>query len=208
MEEEKKIKKTVIGNPMMFISQVKQWFKSKPLLQKVLIIFAGIGILFVIYIASVLVRYKDLSVNDTSNIADNNETDTSGKEVFSKNDAGIVCAGENNFSFRVKYPYAIMSNDKDGIALITDYGLVTVSSGGENTANKLKEFGVAFTKEGDTYFYQVPTSGSADRQKVKRIGMTSEKDQWKASIFYIKDYEENAKLILSAVLESLNEGCN
>ncbi|GEM_PF-2890406 len=208
MEEGEKLKKTAIGNPVMFISRVKQWFKSKPPFKKVLIIFAGIGILFVIYIASVLVRYNDPSISDESNIADSNETDISGKEVFSKNDAGIVCAGENSFSFRVKYPYAIMSNDKDGIALITDYGLVTVSSGGENTANKLKEFGVVYTKEGDTYFYQVPASGSAQKQNDKRMGMTREKDEWKASIFYVIDYEENAKLILSAVMESLKEGCN
>ena len=93
MEEEKKIKKTVIGNPMMFISQVKQWFKSKPLLQKVLIIFAGIGILLTTYIVSVLVRY-----NDSSGILVSDKASIQGKVIDQNGEAieGAVVTGSNN----------------------------------------------------------------------------------------------------------------
>src|SRR3989344_6452676 len=93
MEEEKKIKKTVIGNPMMFISQVKQWFKSKSLLQKVLIIFAGIGLLFGLYIVSVLVRY-----NDSSEILVSDKASIQGKVIDQNGEAidGAVVTGSNN----------------------------------------------------------------------------------------------------------------
>lgn len=66
MEEVKKSKKTVAGTLMTIINRVKQWFKTKQLWQKVLILFAGICLLFVLYIVSVLVRYSSSSVTSLS----------------------------------------------------------------------------------------------------------------------------------------------
>ena len=95
MEEEKKLKKTVVGNSAVFMSRIRQWFKSKPLFQKVLIIFAGIGFLFVMYIISVLVRYSDsskLSVSDNTSIQ-GKVIDQNGKPID-----GAVIAAQKNFA--------------------------------------------------------------------------------------------------------------
>ena len=65
----KEIKKTAVGNPIKYIEQIKQRFKRKSLLQKVLILTAGMSLLFTMYIVSVLVRYNDSSGISVGNIA-------------------------------------------------------------------------------------------------------------------------------------------
>src|SRR3990167_8197411 len=53
-----------------------------------------------------------------------------GIEVFSQHAPGVVCFGENKFSFKLDTPYAILSDDEISMALTTDSRFVTVSANG------------------------------------------------------------------------------
>src|SRR3989338_5687490 len=53
-----------------------------------------------------------------------------GIEVFSQHAPGVVCFGENKFSFKLDTPYAILSEDEISMALTTDSRFVTVSANG------------------------------------------------------------------------------
>ena len=99
MEEEKKIKKTAVTNPKMFIGRVKQWFKSKSPFKKVLIIVAGIGSLFVIYIVSVLVRYNDLSISDKTKTTQESQTEEN--RFVLPLMPGVVCSRLGNYSLTI-----------------------------------------------------------------------------------------------------------
>lgn len=91
MEESKKINKASINKLLMFIRQIKEWFKSKPLFQKVLIIFAGISCLLVLYIISVLVRYGDVSDKTAvqGKVVDQNNQPIDGAVVASPNSIAV-----------------------------------------------------------------------------------------------------------------------
>ena len=129
-----------------------------------------------------------------------------GIEVFSQHAPGVVCFGENKFSFKLDTPYAILSDDEISMALTTDSRFVTVSANGESIEEKLAEFGMRFTKEGDIYMYEMPADGNANTEDEKTFGLSREKGRFLVSVFYTTGNEEQAKQILSTVLDSLQEG--
>lgn len=205
MEEGKKIKKTAIGNPMMSVSRVKQWFKSKPPFKKVLIILAGIGIVFVLYIVSVLVRYNDLPINGKTNTEEQGTSlneDLSKKrfESFTSKESGLVCFGDNHFSFQIGSEYKILSDDSKGIALFTNSSLVTVSANDKNIVETLKDLEITYRKNGDIYFYKV--------QSGKSYGVSQEKNGMVVSVFSSRADDKDSLKILSDVVLSLKEGCS
>ncbi|MBI4130405.1 hypothetical protein HY468_03755 [Candidatus Roizmanbacteria bacterium] len=134
------------------------------------------------------------------------EKEIQGFEEFASLPAGMVCSSEKKFSLQMNIPYTIMSDNEKGIAILTDSGLVTVAMG-KSFLDRLKDFGVTYEKDGDTYFYEIPSSGSAQGVSDKQLGMSQVKDQWLVSVFYTKEYEEGAEQIFSSLLESLKNGC-
>ncbi|MBI4067314.1 hypothetical protein HY407_02930 [Candidatus Gottesmanbacteria bacterium] len=168
--------------------------------------------------ASVLIVILGLSVwlfGNTTSISEPSEKqmaetveekEIQGFEEFASLPAGVVCGSEKKFSFQMNTSYTIMSDNGKGISMLTDFGLVTVATG-ESFIDRLKDFGVTYEKDGDTYFYEIPASGSAQGRTDKRFGMSQAKDGWLVSVFYTKENEGGAKQIFSSVLESLKDGC-
>lgn len=129
-----------------------------------------------------------------------------GIEVFAQQEAGVVCFGEYHYSFQMDMPYTILSDDATGMAFTTGDLFVTVSVGIETIENKLSETGIDFTKEGDLYKYEMPADNT---QEERTFGLSQKKDRFVTSVFYTEGNEDQAKQIMSAVLDSLQEGtCN
>ncbi|MCR4263148.1 MAG: carboxypeptidase-like regulatory domain-containing protein [Candidatus Roizmanbacteria bacterium] len=66
MNENTKQKKTALSNSPAFLHRVKSWFHALSTGQKSMVIFAGIGLLLILYIISVLVRYGGSSTTSLS----------------------------------------------------------------------------------------------------------------------------------------------
>lgn len=195
--EEKGEEKTISDSHVSFLQKKKKWFDSLPKFKKVLVVLAGVGILFVLYIISVLVRYDNYS---TSSRPIDRDLAENRFESFPIQESGLVCFGDNRFSFKIDSSYKILSDEGKGIAIFTNGRLVTVSINGKNIIETLKDLGINFTKDNDTYFYKVFSD--------KSYGVSQEKNGSVVSIFSSKANDEDSLRILSGLILSLKEGCD
>ncbi|MDP3940971.1 MAG: hypothetical protein Q8Q49_01540 [bacterium] len=202
--EEKEGKKTASDSSVSFLQGKRKWFDSLPKLQKILVVFAGIGLLFIFYIISVLVRYDDSSISSSpidSDLAENRF------ESFPLEEAGLVCFGDNRFSFRIDSPYRVLSDEKNGVAIFAGDSMVTVSINGKSLVERLKDFGIAYTQEADVYFYKVLLNKNATGGENTSYGVSQEKNGSVASVFSFKKDDKEALQVLAGVVDSLKEGC-
>ena len=120
-------------------------------------------------------------------------------ESFPVKEAGLVCLGENRFSFQIDVPYKIMSDETEGIALFANEWLVTVSATNNTIVETLTDFGIPYTKDGDVYAYTVPSGES--------YGMSQEINGLAVSVFSSRADDTGALKLLSQIVGSLQEGC-
>ena len=120
-------------------------------------------------------------------------------ESFPVQEAGLVCLGENRFSFQIGVPYKIMSDEKEGIALFAHEWLVTISETDSTIVETLTGFGIPYIKDGDVYSYTVPSGES--------YGISQEKNGLTVSVFSSKTDDTDALKLLSDTVGSLQEGC-
>ncbi len=206
MEEEKKLKKIAVGSPMMFISRVKQWYKSEPPLKKALIIFAGIGILFVIYIASVLVRYNDPSINGKTNTTEQSQSEEKAFALPLK--SGVVCSGLGNFSFNLDVPSSPVTEDDKHIALTTSNGFLLIAKKTETIQNLLKKYNIEYKKDGNNYIYQLTSNMDKEISEGSPILAKSvESSDFIISIFFDLAKTQEATATLKTIKDSIQGGC-
>lgn len=206
MEEEKKIKKTAVTNPKIFFSRVKQWFKSKPPFKKALIIFAGLGILFAIYIASVLVRYNDLPINGKTNMTGQSQTEENRFALPFM--PGVVCSRLGNFSFNLDVSSSPVTEDAKHIALTTSNGFLLIAKKTETIQNLLKKYDIEYKKDGDNYIYQLTSTMDKEIPEGSPILANSvEGSDFIISIFYDLDKTQEATATLKTIKDSIQGGC-
>lgn len=204
--EEKQTKKTALTNPMIFINRIKQWFKSKPPLKKALIILVGVGVLFALYIASVLVRYKDFPINGKTNTTEQSQSE---KETFALPlKSGVVCAGLGNYSFQMDSPSSPIAESDKALILQTKNGLLLISKGEIKIENILKEQGIPFEKEGDTYVFSLSSKLGSEAPSGTRVSaMSIKKDDYTISLLYNLTDKERAEKTFKTVVSSIKGGC-
>jgi len=207
MEEEKKIKKTAVTNPKMFIGRVKQWFKSKSPFKKVLIIVAGIGSLFVIYIVSVLVRYNDLSISDKTKTTQESQTEEN--RFVLPLMPGVVCSRLGNYSFNVDVSSSPVTEDDKHIALTTSNGFLLIAKKTETIQNLLKKYDIEYKKDSDNYIYQLTSTMDKEIPEDSPILAKSvESSNFIISIFFDLAKTQEATITLKTVKDSIQGGCN
>lgn len=207
MEEGEKLKKTAIGNPIMFIGRVKQWFKSKPPFKKVLIIFAGIGILFVIYIASVLVRYKDLPIGGKTSTIEQSQSE---KDVFALPlKSGIVCAGLGNYSFQMDSKSSPIAESDKALILQSKSGLLFITKGEIKIEEVLKENNIPFQKVDNAYVFSLSSKLSSEIPSDTPVSaMSIKKGDYTISLLYNLTDKEKAEKTFKTIVDSIKGGCN
>lgn len=210
--EEKEGNKTISESRVSFLQRKKKWFGNLPKFKKVLVVFAGVGLLFVLYIISVLVRYNDPSISGKPT---NEDLGKNRFESFPLQENGLVCFGDNNFSFRSDTPYSILLTNKEGVALVTKGVLLTVAKSEGDAAQaieaKLKQYKIPFTKDGEQYIYILTPPQDAQKvsQSVPPNAVSVAKNNFAISIFYRPPISETqAQTILGTVLNSIKGGCS
>lgn len=209
---EKEEKKTMADDSISFLLKKKKWFVSLPKFQKILVVLAGVVMLFVLYIISVLVRYNDSSIASKTNTEDQGKAlrgdlGTNRFESFPLEEPGLVCFGDNRFSIRIDAAYRVLSDGKNGIALFTNDSLLTVSTNGKPLVERLKDFDIPYTQDANVYFYKVPLNKNATNGASTSYGVSQEKNGSVVSVFSFKKDDKDALRLLPDVTISLTEGC-
>lgn len=206
MEEGKNIKKTVT-NPMLSIGRIKQWFKSKSPFKKVLTVFAGIAILFVIYVASVLVRYKDIPINGKTNTAEQTQSE---ERIFALPlTSGMVCAGLGKYSFQMDSTSSPIVESDKALILQSESGLLLITKGEVKIEEVLKEHTIPFEKKGDTYIFMLSSKLSSDIPSDAPVSaMSVKKGDYTISLLYNPTDKQKAEKMFQAVVASIKGGCS
>lgn len=201
------MKKITTRSPMMIIGLVKEWFKSQSRFKKALVIFAGISILFVVYIASLLVRYKYLPINDKTNIAEQSQREKDTPTSTQK--SGVMCAGIGNYSFQMDTASAPIAESDKALILQSKSGLLLISKGEVKIEEILKKQNIPFEKVGNTYVFSLSSTLSSDISADSQASVMSvKKGEYTISLLYSPTDKLKAEKTFQAVVASIKGGCS
>ena len=183
--------------------------KAVPTIRKKIVLAA---ISLVISVSGITISYFGILPQSYDYSSDNEETIMENEEeelfeAFPKQKPGIVCAGGNQFSFRINSQYSVLEDYNSGIVLVTDSGLLTVTQDIDNLEKKLTELKLDFTKSIDIYSYEVKENGGGTADDTPIFGLSQQKDGFTVSVFYESGVEEGASKLLLEITESLNTSC-
>lgn len=204
--EKKEEKITKPESPTSFLRGKKKWFDSLPKFKKVLVVLAGIGLLFVLYITSVLVRYGDSSTSGRTNTTQGPQAEENRFTLPLK--PGVVCSGPGNFSFNLDVSSSPVTEDDNHIALTTNHGFLLIAKKTETIQNLLKKYDIEYKKDGDNYTYQLTSAMDKEIPEGSPILAKSvESNNFIISIFFDAAKNGEATATLKIIKESIQGGC-
>ncbi len=136
------------------------------------------------------------------------QTIDDGKPTFACLDPGIVCNKTGGYSFRMDTPYAVITEDVNGIIVSDDSGMITIAKQGLNPAQVLDKYKIPYEKQGEAFVFQL-TSSWSDEIPGNMIleGMTVQKGDFVISAFYGEAKKDIVRKTIETIQTSVKGGC-
>lgn len=183
-------------------------------------VIAGGIVILLIVVGIVILQNKKTSSSNLQTISQSaQETarnpavgkSTQTATTFTVLPAGTVCSLGSIFSFRLDSSYRLLQQGAHGVSAITDGGLlVIVSMGDSDTKSLLESFlhekGIAYTKTGEEFTYQLDTKTEKVQSGIFSAISVS-KGNFVISVFYQAENKSKAQDTLKSVMDSMKGGC-
>lgn len=136
------------------------------------------------------------------------QTIDEGKPTFGNIDPGIVCSETGGYSFRMDTPYAVVTEDTNGIVITSNNGIVTVAKQGIEPAQVLDKYKIPYEKQGDAFNFQLTSTWSDEIPNNMILeGITVQKGDFVISAFYAGAKKDVVSKTIETIQTSIKGGC-